>query len=343
MSNASNDVFGVRCGAQPLTCHGCGGCVLPRQSGPAPKVAGTERSPAVGQTVVCRQSRPGSVTTTKPKGSFRFRNGAGEGTVGRVTTPPNRGGRPRGSRSKPRAASSLPENTRPRTRVVGYVRVSTERQAEEGVSLDAQQARLRAYCAAQELELVALEVDEGASAKSLSRPGLQRALEALSEGRADALLVPKLDRLTRRVVDLGHLIETYFADGRAALLSVADQIDTRTAAGRMTLFILMSVAQWEREAIGERTSEALAHLRAEGVRLGRAGLGWAHSTEVDHETGRRVLQAVPDELVVVERIQRLREEGRSYAAIAKQLSAEGCSTKRGGRWLPNTVRRVSQR
>ncbi len=224
--------------------------------------------------------------------------------------------------------------------MVGYVRVSTERQADEGVSLDAQRAKLRAHCAALDLELVAIESDEGVSAKTLDRPALQRALVTLRDHRADALLVPKLDRLTRRVVDLGHLIETYFAEGRWALVSVADQIDTRTAAGRMTLFILMTVAQWEREAIGERTADALAHLKAEGVPLGRAGFGWCHAPETDPATGRRTLRDVPDERVTIARIRALREGGRSYAAIAVQLAAEGYPSKRGGRWLPNTVRRV---
>ena len=257
-----------------------------------------------------------------------------------MDTPPKRGGRPRGSRSKARPAGAPTAHGRSRTRVVGYVRVSTERQADEGVSLDAQRAKLRAHCAALDLDLVAVEADEGVSAKTLDRPALQRALTALRDGRADALLVPKLDRLTRRVVDLGHLIEGYFAEGRWALVSVADQIDTRTAAGRMTLFILMSVAQWEREAIGERTADALAHLRAEGVPLGRPALGWRHTAETDPATGRRVLGAVTEELAAVARIGALRAEGRSYAAIARQLAAEGHPSQRGGRWLPNTVRRV---
>ena len=129
--------------------------------------------------------------------------------------------------------------------VYGYVRVSTERQADEGVSLDAQRAKLRAHCAALDLELVAVEADEGVSAKTLDRPALQRAFAMLREHQADALLVPKLDRLTRRVVDLGHLIETYFAEGRWALVSVADQIDTRTAAGTQ-----VAVEVVESEAIG---------------------------------------------------------------------------------------------
>ena len=84
-------------------------------------------------------------------------------------------------------------------------------------------------------------------------PGLQRALALLKTGPVEALLVVKLDRLTRSVVDLGQLIETYFAPGKAALMSVAEQIDTHSAAGRLVLNILASVSQWERETIAERT------------------------------------------------------------------------------------------
>ena len=111
----------------------------------------------------------------------------------------------------------------------------------------------------------------------------------------------------------------------------------------MTLFILMSVAQWEREAIGERTTDALAHLRAEGVVLGRAALGWRHAAATDPTTVRRVLEPVDAQFAIIERIQALRREGRSFAAIARQLADDSYPTQRGGRWLPNTVRRVWKR
>lgn len=229
------------------------------------------------------------------------------------------------------------------TRVVGYVRVSTERQAEEGLSLEVQRKKLRSHCAAQELDLVAIEADEGASAKSLERSGLQRALAMLREGRVEALLVPKLDRLTRRVTDLGHLIETYFATGRWSLLAVMDNIDTRSAGGRMVLYLLMTVAQWERETIGERTKAAMEFLRTEGVSVGRAPLGQGYSPESDPASGRRVFQAIGEETATVARILELRARGWSYAKVATQMGAEGHRTKLGGRWHPNTVRLVCLR
>ena len=111
-----------------------------------------------------------------------------------------------------------------RTAVAGYVRVSTEQQADEGVSLDAQHTKLQAYAVAMDLELVAVFEDAGRSAKSLARPGLQAALASLEHGSASGLLVAKLDRLTRSVRDLGELVERYFAS-RFSLLSVSDSID----------------------------------------------------------------------------------------------------------------------
>lgn len=156
-----------------------------------------------------------------------------------------------------------------KTRAIAYIRVSTEKQAEQGVSLDAQRAKVRAYCELFELELVETVVD-AESAKSLDRPELQRALAMLAARKADALLVVKLDRLTRSVRDLGELVDRYFAPGKAALLSMSEQIDTRSAAGRLVLNVLASVSQWEREAIGERTSAALQHMASLGEYTGGA-------------------------------------------------------------------------
>ena len=228
------------------------------------------------------------------------------------------------------------------TRVVGYIRVSTDAQADRGVSLDAQRAKLGAYCTAMDLDLVAVVADEGLSAKSLDRPGLASALAMLRDGRADAVLVVKLDRLTRSVRDLGALVENYFANGRWSLLSVADSIDTRTAAGRLVLNVLASVAQWEREATAERTVDALAHLRAEGVTLGGAALGWKR-TDAQDDHGRRVVVQVCTEAETVTRILALRASGATFRAIVETMTTEGRTTKLGGRWHIRTVQRVCER
>lgn len=214
-------------------------------------------------------------------------------------------------------------------RVIGYTRVSTEEQASSGVSLAAQQQKLRAYAELYDVELVDVIEDPGYSAKSLSRPGIQRALEMLRAGAAQGILVAKLDRLTRSVADMATLIADYFGDRApigATLLSVVAQVDTRTAAGRLVLNILASVSQWEREAISERTRTALQYKKEQGVRLGRPPLG-----------------PDADDAAMVARINEMRERELTLQTIADRLEAEGYPTKRGGRWAPETVRKIIAR
>jgi DNA invertase Pin-like site-specific DNA recombinase len=214
-------------------------------------------------------------------------------------------------------------------KVVGYVRVSTQDQADGGVSLAAQRQKLKQYAELFELDLVAIVEDAGASAKTLKREGLQEALAYLDGGEAVGLLVAKLDRLTRSVKDLGVLLDSHFRS-EFSLLSVADKIDTSTAAGRLVLNVLASVSEWEREAIGERTSAALQHKIAQGEHVGSPALGF------DMVGGKLIKNE--NESLVVARIQQLREDQLTYQQIADTLTDEGHQTKRGGKWYPATVR-----
>src|SRR5450759_3579584 len=156
---------------------------------------------------------------------------------------------------------------------IGYVRVSTDRQAEHGVSLDAQDAKIRAMATVQGVSLLEVIVDGGESAKSLNRPGLRRLLSLVNDGGVQAVIVAKLDRLTRSVKDLCGLLEL-FEKKNVALVSVAESLDTGTAAGRLVITIMGAVSQWEREAIGERTREALRHKRSNGERVGTIQFGY---------------------------------------------------------------------
>lgn len=208
-----------------------------------------------------------------------------------------------------------------RTRTVAYVRVSTEKQADKGVSLEAQEAKIRAYAELYGLELVDVVVDAGVSAKTLDRPGLTRALGMLQGGDAAALLVVKLDRLTRSVRDLGTLVENYFDDPQGpALLSVSEQIDTRTAAGRLVLNVLGAVSQWEREAIGERTSAAMRHMAAQGEYIG-GDVPFGYRIE----GGRLVAHEA--EQAVIREARALRAEGLSLRAVAGRLEQRGHRTR----------------
>jgi len=220
-----------------------------------------------------------------------------------------------------------------RTRTVAYLRVSLEKQADRGVSLDAQRAKVAAYAELYDLELVEVIVDAGASAKTLDRPGLAQALGMLRAGKADALLVVKLDRLTRSVRDLGELVERYFAPGKAALLSVGEQIDTRSAAGRLVLNVLASVSQWERETIGERTAAAMAHKAACGEYTGgEAPFGYAV------QDGRLVERA--DEQPIVAEARKLRAAGLSLRAVAAELDRAGLRARNGRTFAAAQVARM---
>jgi site-specific DNA recombinase len=223
-----------------------------------------------------------------------------------------------------------------RTRAVAYIRVSTDKQAEHGVSLEAQRAKLEAYAALFELDLVAVEVDAGLSASSLDRPGLQSALAMLRTGKADALLVVKLDRLTRSVRDLGELLDGYFGAGKAAsLLSVGDQIDTRTAAGRMVLNLLTTVAQWEREATGERTAAAMAHKAASGEYTG-GEVPYGFRLDAD---GVRLVEHQGEQAVVVVASE-LRAAGLSLRGVAAELDRRGFTARNGRTFAALQVSRM---
>src|SRR5262249_58324498 len=122
-------------------------------------------------------------------------------------------------------------------RSIGYVRVSTDKQADHGVSLEAQEAKIRAMATVQSAEIVELIVDGGESAKNLKRPGMERLLSMVDGRQIDAVIVAKLDRLTRSVKDLCSLLELFEKRG-AALVSVAESLDTSSAAGRLGVPII---------------------------------------------------------------------------------------------------------
>lgn len=231
---------------------------------------------------------------------------------------------------------SMKTTTPTPTRTVAYLRVSTDKQADHGVSLEAQRAKVEAYAALFDLDLVAIEVDAGVSAKSLGRPALDRALGMLRNGKADALLVVKLDRLTRSVRDLCDLVDDYFREGKYALLSVGEQVDTRSAAGRMVLNMLTVIGQWEREAIGERTSAAMQHLAAQGKFTGGLTPPYGFALSADGET----LVPVDTEQAVIAEARTLRDAGLSLRKVAEALDARGFRARSDRRFACEQVRRM---
>ena len=206
-------------------------------------------------------------------------------------------------------------------RVIGYVRVSTDDQGLNGAGLEAQRAVIEAECTRRGWELARVEQDV-LSGKSMKRPGLQAALEACRSGEMSGIVVAKLDRLSRSIVDFGHLLEEA-SRKRYNVVACDLGLDISTPQGELVANVIASVAQWERKIIGVRTKEALDIKRSQGVRLGRP-------------------PTLPTR--VVRRIQREHEKGKTFAAIADGLNEAGVPTAQGGRrWYPATVRAVVMR
>jgi DNA invertase Pin-like site-specific DNA recombinase len=214
---------------------------------------------------------------------------------------------------------------------VGYVRVSTEKQAEKGVSLEAQSEKIRAMAVVQGAELLEVIVDAGESAKSLNRPGMARLQQLVDSGAVKAVIIAKLDRLTRSVKDLGELLERFQRRG-VALVSVAESLDTGSAAGRLVLNIMTAVSQWEREAIGERTQTALLHKKAHRKVYNHVPYGFCREGDS--------LVPVAEEQAVVARIRAHRLYGWPLRRIAGALNEDRIPTKQGSRWFPQTVKDV---
>lgn len=205
--------------------------------------------------------------------------------------------------------------------VVAYIRVSTDEQAAHGAGLDAQRAAIAAEAQRRGWTIVAEYADEGISGgKGLeARPGLAAAVEAVETGRASALVAAKLDRVSRSVADTAALMERS-RKGGWQLTTVDLAIDTTTPAGEAAAGMMAVFSQLERRLIGQRTREALAVKRAQGVRLGRPS-----TLSAD----------------VVARIVTERKNGTGVRAIAAALNTDGVPTARGGaQWYPSTVQRV---
>lgn len=207
--------------------------------------------------------------------------------------------------------------------VVGYVRVSTNEQAESGAGLEAQRDAIRGEATRRGWDLLRLYEDAAASGKTMDRrPGLQEALQAVEGGGAEALVVAKLDRLSRSLLDFAALM--YRGRRRGWQLVALDLgVDTTTPSGALMANVVASFAEFERQLISQRTRDALAVRRRQGKKLGR-------------------FKGVPAKIVT--RVHQMQRAGASLNAIAATLTAEGVPTAQGGRrWYASTVRAVLKR
>ena len=227
-------------------------------------------------------------------------------------------------------------------RVIGYCRVSTDQQAERGLSLDSQRQQIIQYCSRNDLELIDIVVDGGQSGKDLDRPGFQKILGLLESKSVYGLIVAKLDRLSRSIVDICKLVDTYFSNQQYALLSASENIDTKSPAGRMHLYLMSIFAQIERESIVERVTTGLHHYQAQGGKVGCMQYGWRYSQRLD-QRGNRVVEEDPHQQQAIRRICELFDEGNKARAIGPILDAEGFPPQRGGLWTFNSVWRILTR
>lgn len=203
---------------------------------------------------------------------------------------------------------------------IAYLRVSTEEQADSGAGLDAQKAALLLECTRRGWDAPEFIVDAGYSAKDLKRPGITEALGRLAAGEACTLIVAKLDRLSRSVIDFAGLMERSRREGWS-LVALDLGVDTTTPQGEMVANVMATFAQFERRLIGQRTKDALTAKRAQGVHTGR----------------RSTLDPA-----VKARIGVMHRAGAGLSAIARQLNEEGIPTGQGGaRWYPSSVRAVA--
>ena len=234
-------------------------------------------------------------------------------------------------------------------RVIGYIRVSTNHQAESGLGLADQRSKIETYCELYDLELIDVIADEGVSGRSLKgRHGLQSIIDRSEADEFDGVIIAKLDRLTRSLPDLHHLLNGLL--NTVELHSVNEKIDTSSSTGRLILNVLTSVASWEAEQAGERTSWALkekknqaqdaentkakkANRKAKKIKVnGRAPFGYRW---VDGE-----LTKDTKEQAVIKAMVNLRKLGVTYAEIGDELTKRGYFTSKGTPFQRTAIRRM---
>ena len=217
-------------------------------------------------------------------------------------------------------------------KAIGYIRVSTQGQVEDGVSLDAQEAKVRAWADLNGASEVVIFRDEGISGKrSDNRPGLQSALDMV--GKGDALIVYSLSRLSRSTKDTIILSEILLKK-EADLVSLSERIDTTTAAGKMVFRMLAVLSEFERDQISDRTRFALAFKKANNEKTGgKVPFGFRL------DGGRLVEDAAEQKAIRL--IRDLRDKGYTLRAVCRELEAEGYQTKTGNRtWHPQVVKQI---
>jgi len=222
-------------------------------------------------------------------------------------------------------------------KAVCYIRVSTIEQAVNGVSLEAQEERLRAYCQMTGLEIVKVIREEGTATKPLrDRVGGKELMELVNSRKVNNVVALKLDRLFRNAEDALHVTNDW--DSKGVTLHLVDMggqaINTKSAIGRFFLSLMAGFAELERNMIAERTAMALNHKKRNLEPYAPTPLGYVRVNDS--------LEKDEKEWEIVNLIFQLRSQGLTYADIANELNRMGIQGKRGGKWYGSTVRYVYQ-
>ena len=218
---------------------------------------------------------------------------------------------------------------------IGYIRVSTDEQARSGISLDLQESKIRDYTKLNDLELSKVIRDEGESGKDLKRPGMEEVINLVNGRKIEGIIVYKLDRLSRKVIDTLNLIEQFDRHG-VAFHSITERIDTKTAMGKFFITILSALAQMERDMISERTKGALNYKRSQGGLAGGIPYGFTSKGKkkearlTKDDTEQKILKTILD----------THAAGGSYNKIANELNRQEISTRSNGKWYPQTIKSI---
>ena len=217
-------------------------------------------------------------------------------------------------------------------KVIGYIRVSTQGQVNDGVSLDAQQSKIRSWAELNEYEGVTIFTDAGISGSQVdNRDGLKTALDSIKKG--DAFVVYSLSRLTRSTKDTLEITEMLDKKG-ADLVSITEKIDTSSAAGKMLFRMVAVLNEFERDQIVERTKAALKYKQQNGERTG--GIRYGYRVGEDGKT----LIENPEEQQVINAARDLYRQSMSLQGIARELTERGFRSRTGNEFCATQVKRM---
>jgi len=214
-------------------------------------------------------------------------------------------------------------------KAIGYIRVSTQEQATEGVSLEMQRAKIEAWSSLNDCSLEGVYMDEGQSGAKTDREGLRDALCAVKQHKQGVLVVYSLSRLSRSTLQTLTISENLEKAG-CDLVSLQENIDTTSSTGRLTFRLFAVLAEFERELLSERTREALSHKKSQGYRTGSVPHGY-------RVTAGNKLIPLQKEQKIIRLVSELRSQGLSLRQISGELESRGVFNRNGKPYNPKSV------